>query len=158
MDSSNPLSFRVLLIEDAEPDALLVSEALEQGGLKFDLEVLDDGEKAVEFVERVESDDSAPCPDLIILDLNLPKMAGTQVLERVRKNSRFQSVPVVILTSSDSPRDKVRTANLGATGYFQKSSRLDDFMKLGPMIRELLEHSNSGGCSPANRPHQVRED
>jgi CheY-like chemotaxis protein len=140
MDLSKPVPYRVLLIEDAEPDALLVSEALERGGLNFDLEVLDDGEKAVEFVERVESDDSAACPDLIILDLNLPKMGGCQVLERVRKKSRFQNVPVVILTSSDSPRDRVRTASLGATGYFQKSSRLDDFMKLGPMIRGLLEH------------------
>jgi len=75
---------------------------------------------------------------LFLLDLNLPKKSGGQVLERVRQSVRCGAVPVVILTSSDSNKDKAQAANLKATGYFRKPSRLDEFMKLGPYLRDLL--------------------
>jgi CheY-like chemotaxis protein len=75
---------------------------------------------------------------LFLLDLNLPKKSGGQILERVRQSPTCAQVPVVILTSSDSQRDKTQAADLKATGYFRKPSRLDDFMKLEPYIRDLL--------------------
>jgi len=130
--------FRIVLVEDAEPDVFLVREALERAGLKADLEVLDDGEKAVDFIDRLEQDPAAPRPHLVLLDLNLPKKSGAQVLERVRQSSAFEDVPVVILTSSESPADKERAAQFKATEYFKKASRLDEFMKLGPLVRGLL--------------------
>ena len=130
--------FHIVLVEDAEPDVILVREALEQSGLEFDLRVFDDGEQGVDFVENMDRDATITRPHLFLLDLNLPKKSGGQILERVRQSTTCSEVPVVILTSSDSHKDKAQAANLKATGYFRKPSRLDEFMKLGPYIRDLL--------------------
>ena len=130
--------FHIILVEDAEPDVLLVREALEQSGLEFELKVFDDGEQGVAFVETMDRDASLVQPHLFLLDLNLPKKTGGQILERVRQSPRCGRIPVVILTSSDSQRDKAQAADLNATGYFRKPSRLDEFMKLGPYVRDLL--------------------
>lgn len=130
--------FHIILVEDAEPDVLLVREALEQSGLNFELLVFDDGEQGVAFVESMDRDASLARPHLFLLDLNLPKKTGGQILERVRQSPRCGHLPVVILTSSDSQRDKAQAADLRATGYFRKPSRLDEFMKLGPYVRDLL--------------------
>ena len=130
--------FHIVLVEDAEPDVILVREALEQSGLEFDLRVLDDGEQGVDFVENMDRDATITRPHLFLLDLNLPKKSGGQILERVRQSPTCSEVPVVILTSSDSHKDKAQAANLKATGYFRKPSRLDEFMKLGPYVRDLV--------------------
>ena len=130
--------FHIILVEDAEPDVLLVREALEQSGLEFELLVFDDGEQGVAFIENMDRDASLVRPNLFLLDLNLPKKTGGQILERVRQSPRCGQVPVVILTSSDSQKDKTQAADLKATGYFRKPSRLDEFMKLGPYVRDLL--------------------
>jgi CheY-like chemotaxis protein len=136
--------YEIVLVEDTEPDVFLVREALTQGGLEFDLRVLDDGEKAVEFIENIDSDESVRRPHLVLLDLNLPKKSGGQVLERLRQSPRCGHIPVVILTTSDSPKDRAQTARLGATQFFRKPSRLDDFFKLGLLVRELLTPQPGG--------------
>jgi len=130
--------FRIILVEDAEPDVLLVREALEQSGLEFELVVFDDGEQGVTFIDTMDRDQTLVRPHLFLLDLNLPKKTGGQILERVRQSPRCGQIPVVILTSSDSQRDKAQAADLNASGYFRKPSRLDEFMRLGPYIRDLL--------------------
>jgi CheY-like chemotaxis protein len=130
--------FQILIVEDAEPDVLLVREALERAGLEFELRVLDDGEKASDFIDTLEQDGTTVCPHLVLLDLNLPKMTGGQVLRRLRQSPACGQVPVVILTSSDSPKDKAEARQLKATEYFRKPSRLDEFMRLGQVVRNLL--------------------
>lgn len=130
--------FKIMLIEDAEPDVFLVREALRQAGLNFELTVYDDGEKAVDFIETLDADDTVSCPNLVLLDLNLPKRTGDQILERMRRSPRCVDIPVIVVTSSDSSIDKAETARLGATQYFRKPSRLDEFMRLGPLVRDLL--------------------
>jgi len=134
-------SVDILLIEDAEPDVFLVREALRQAGIAFQLKVLDDGEKAIEYIDQLDGNSGAACPNLVLLDLNLPKRTGDQILEHIRQSVRCSQVPVLIVTSSDSPRDKTQTTQLGATAYFRKPSRLDEFMALGPLVRRLLERS-----------------
>lgn len=129
---------RILLIEDSEPDVCLVREALEQAGLEVDLQVLEDGESGVDLIEQMDQDVKIPHPQLILLDLNLPKKGGAQVLERVRNSRACRRVPVVILTSSDSPLDKAQAARLGATEYFRKPSRLSEFMQLGSVVQRIL--------------------
>ena|SRR5215471_16953342 len=129
---------RILLIEDSEPDVCLVREALEQNGVEYDLLVLSDGESGVDFIQRLDGDGVGPSPRLILLDLNLPRKSGAQVLECIRKSAACSNVPVVILTSSDSPKDKAITTQLGATEYFRKPSRLDEFMRLGPLVQRIL--------------------
>lgn len=130
--------FRIVLVEDAELDVFLVREALERAGLESEMEVLEDGEKAVDFIDRLDTDPTVGCPHLVLLDLNLPKKSGMQVLERMRQSPACGQVPVVILTSSDSPADRERIAQFEATKYFRKASRLDEFMKLGPLVRDVL--------------------
>jgi len=130
---------RVLLVEDADADVFLVREALVRGGIQFELQVLSDGEAAVDFIDRLDEGDSQFVPQIILLDLNLPKKSGGQVLERIRRSPRFGSIPVVVLTSSDSPRDKGLAAQLRATEYFRKPSKLDEYMQLGPLVRDLLQ-------------------
>jgi CheY-like chemotaxis protein len=137
----NAMQFQILLVEDAEADVWLVREALDHCGLQFELSVLDDGEKAIDFVNAVDGDPSVAIPDLMLLDLNLPKWGGGQVLEHLRRSPRLGDLPVVILTSSDSPRDKTVAAQLKATAYFSKASNLDEFMKLGVLVRRLLGDS-----------------
>lgn len=139
---SNP-RFEIVLVEDAEPDVFLVREALELSGLDFSLRVFDDGEKAADFIEEVDRDEAAPRPQLLLLDLNLPKKTGAEVLERVRKSPRCGRLPVIVLTSSDSPKDREQTTRLGATHYFRKPSRLAEFMKLGDVVRDLLAAKNA---------------
>jgi CheY-like chemotaxis protein len=131
--------FQILMVEDTEPDVLLVREALARSGLEFDLKFMEDGEQAVEFIESLDRDQNALRPDLVLLDLNLPKMNGGQVLERLRQSATCGHIPVVILTSSDSPRDKAQAAQFHATEYFRKPSRLDEFMGLGGVVRKLLK-------------------
>jgi DNA-binding response OmpR family regulator len=129
----------ILLIEDAEPDVFLVREALKNAGLDFELNVLDDGEKAIDYIDELDRRLSDHCPQVVLLDLNLPKRSGDQILEHMRHSDRCKDVPVVVVTSSDSPRDKAEMSRLGATRYFRKPSRLDEFMRLGPLVRDLLK-------------------
>lgn len=136
------LRFHIVLVEDAEPDVLLVREALQQSGLDFELQVFDDGEQGVDFIDTIDQNVNLHRPHLFLLDLNLPKKTGGQILERVRQSPTCGKVPVVILTSSDSQKDKAQAAYLNATGYFRKPSKLDEFMKLGPYVRDLLNRQS----------------
>jgi len=128
----------VLLVEDNPADADLVQEALDGARVECGLRVLEDGTKAVEFIAQVEKNE-APRPDLILLDLNLPRLSGEEVLKRLRTSPRFGAVKVLIITSSNAARDRERVMELGATDYFRKPSRLDQFLELGPKVREMLE-------------------
>ncbi len=128
----------VLLVEDNPADANLVEEALADAQVECGLEVLKDGTKAVEYIAQVESHEM-PRPDLIMLDLNLPQMTGEEVLKRLRNSPRLKSVKVLIITSSNAASDRARALELGATDYFRKPSSLEQFLKLGPKVRQMLE-------------------
>lgn len=140
--------FQIVLVEDAESDVFLIREALQQADLAFELHVVDDGEKALEFIANAENDETVPLPHLMILDLNLPRVSGRQILERVRQSPRCNTIPVFILTSSDSPKDRTEIDQLGAIQYFLKSSKLEEFMSLGVVVRKHLERR----CSQASAP------
>jgi two-component system, chemotaxis family, response regulator Rcp1 len=134
--SSHPLF--ILLVEDNEADAFLVDQVLRRGGFAYELHVSPDGAEAVRFLENLEHD--AECPDiaLVLLDLNLPKIHGVQVLERIRKSRRCSAVPVVILTSSDSPADLAAIHRLNATAYFKKPADVAAYMQLSVVIEQAL--------------------
>src|SRR4051794_18921544 len=112
----------VLLAEDNRADALLIEEAIEAYKLPIELHVVEDGEAASAFIQRAETDPEAPCPQLLILDLNLPIRSGIEVLRMVRAGRRCRGVPVIIVTSSNSPRDRKEVARHGADHYFRKPS------------------------------------
>jgi chemotaxis family two-component system response regulator Rcp1 len=128
----------ILLAEDNVPDVFLVRIALEEAGLNFRLRVLADGEEVLRYLADVEREGSA-CPDLLLLDLNMPKIGGQAVLTELRRNARCSSAPVIVITSSDSARDKELVASLGVAHFFRKPADLDEFMKIGTIVREVLQ-------------------
>jgi two-component system, chemotaxis family, response regulator Rcp1 len=128
----------LLLVEDNPADVFLVGEALREDGLDCDLQVVDDGEQAIQFLDRVDAGAQTP-PDLLLLDLNVPRIGGEQVLERMRNSQPCAGIAVVVITSSDSPRDRQKAAALGAAEYFRKPANLDEFMALGKVVRRLAE-------------------
>ncbi len=130
---------QILLAEDNAPDVVLIREAFK--GLKraYDLVVVQDGEKAMDFIERIDQQQLVPCPSLLLLDLNLPRRSGTEVLQRLRQSPKCCGIPVVILTSSDAPRDRASANHLGADCYFRKPSDLAEFMKIREVVDALLD-------------------
>ncbi len=126
------------MVEDNPADVFLIRDAIRHAGVEGEVDVVRDGCKAIEFFEKADSDSSIPCPDLLLLDLNLPLKGGDEVLGHLRASRRCRQIPVLIVTSSDSERDRESSAALGATGYFRKPSNYEDFMKLGSAVQELL--------------------
>lgn len=133
----------IMLAEDNPADVLLVGEALDLYQLSAVLHILNDGEKAFEFIQNTERDEFAPCPALALLDLNLPRKSGLEILARIRQSPKFKDIPVVIITSSDSPKDREETARLGANRYFRKPSGYEDFLKLGEVVQEVIEEQQA---------------
>jgi DNA-binding response OmpR family regulator len=127
-----------VLIEDSQTDVFLVREALAASGLDVDLHVLEDGEQALGLIARIDADEPIACPRLFILDLNLPKMSGLEVLARLRQSKQCANVPVLILTSSDAEKDRAESAALGAAAYFRKPSGYQAFLRVGEIVHELL--------------------
>lgn len=128
----------LLLAEDNLPDALLVQEAIRQENLPVQVRLATDGEQAIAFIEKAENDPAASCPDILLLDLNLPKIDGFEVLRRIRSSVRCRDAAVLIVTSSDSPEDRSQAAKLGA-GYFRKPISYTEFLKLGSVLRRFLQ-------------------
>lgn len=137
MDQPSKRRIRILLTEDNGADVYLIREALNEQLFDFDLEVLDNGEKGSKFLDRI-TDGLEPRPDIVLLDLNLPRCDGKEVLHKLKQMPGGENLPVVIITSSDSPRDREEVAALGASCYFRKSSDLSEFMEIGRVVNNLL--------------------
>jgi len=128
----------ILLAEDNPADVFLIKEALRQNSIVCVLSTVDNGEKAARFVRRQGEFTEAPRPNLIVLDLNLPRVDGSEILQIVRGTPELSEIPVLILSSSDAPYDRERTSKLGASGYIRKPSDLDQFMSIGREFKRLL--------------------
>jgi CheY-like chemotaxis protein len=117
----------------------VIREAIALNRLDLDLQVFEDGEKAIEMIAGLDADEEALCPRLILLDLNLPRADGFEVLEKLRNSARCRHIPVLIMTSSAAPSDCHKSTALGANGYFHKPSQYDAFLRIGDIVREHLE-------------------
>ena len=102
------------------------------------LQIASDGDHALKFWDNIDADPEAACPALVLLDLNLPRVSGLEILSRIRKCRRCAEVPVVIVTSSDSPHDLAAVSALNIAGYFQKPSDLAEYMGLKRIILQAL--------------------
>ncbi|MEV0354459.1 response regulator [Nocardia sp. NPDC050697] len=118
----------ILLVEDDPGDELMTREAFEDNKIGNNLYVAHDGEEALEFLYRQGPWGEAPRPDLILLDLNLPKYDGRQVLERIKSDPDLASIPVVVLTTSAAEEDILRSYKLHANAYVTKPVDLDQFV------------------------------
>lgn len=135
--SSTPVSeetgarqIEILLIEDEPGDAYLTKEALRTGKNQNRVHVVEDGVEALAFLRRTGTYNSAPRPDLIFLDLNLPKMDGREVLANIKRDPQLISIPVVVLTTSKANEDVLRSYSLHANCYVSKPVDLDQFMSV----------------------------
>jgi DNA-binding response OmpR family regulator len=106
------------------------------------LQVAADGREVLQIIGQLESMAETQL-NLIILDLNLPRHDGIEILQRLRESERLGGVPVVVLTSSDSPRDRILASELGAASYLRKPSSLEQFLGLGAVFKELLGRAGS---------------
>ena len=145
MSHDNLEQLSLLVVEDSPADVFLLKEAMKEEGLDCQMKVADDGEKAIRILDDVDAGSQA-APDLLLVDLNVPRQNGTQVLERVRKSPRFGKTPVVMMSTSDTPVERKRAFDLGATEYFCKPSSLTEFMQLGKLVRRLLEEQSGAAA------------
>jgi DNA-binding response OmpR family regulator len=128
---------QILLVEDNAADVGLVREALEEHRVRCELNVIVDGERAIKFIDEVDAGEQS-CPDLMIIDLNLPKKPGKEVLRRIRGSKNCSQVAIIILTSSDNQTDRDEVASFSASKYIRKPSNLYEFLKLGAVFKQLL--------------------
>jgi two-component system, chemotaxis family, response regulator Rcp1 len=144
----------ILLAEDNPADVYLIREALKEHGVDCPIQTASDGREVLTLI-----DTAGPAwhPDLIILDLNLPRHDGIELLQKLRSTVGLNGVPVVVLTSSDSPKDRATATELGATRYLSKPSNLEHFLELGAVFKELLLHPRhtASGATPEEPTHEA---
>jgi two-component system, chemotaxis family, response regulator Rcp1 len=124
------LPIEILLVEDNPGDVRLTREALKDAKVRNNLHVVDDGVKALAFLRRAPGYESAVRPDLILLDLNLPRMSGREVLQEIKSDPRLLQIPVVILTSSAAEQDIAKAYELHANCFITKPVDLDQFISV----------------------------
>ncbi len=130
----------LLVIEDNDADVWLVEEALAVCKISASLHLIQDGANAIGYIEQTDVNPDSVCPELVLLDLNLPKKSGRDVLRCLRSSQKCKDIPVVIMTSSDSQKDRAELIELGATLYFRKPPDYKAFMQIGNAINQLLNN------------------
>jgi len=133
---SEPQLIEILLVDDDEGDILLAQRALENGKLYNRMHTAKDGVEAMDFLKRRGLHANATRPDLVLLDLNMPRKDGREVLSEMKQDAELRTIPVVILTTSDAERDIVQMYNLHANCYVTKPVDLEQFTKI---VREIKQ-------------------
>ena len=131
------LPIEILLVEDNPGDIRLTQEALKEGKVRNNLNVAQDGVEALAFLNREGRYANASRPDVILLDLNLPKKDGREVLAEIKEDPDLRRIPVVILTTSQAEKDILQTYNLHANCYITKPVELDEFLEVVKAIDEF---------------------
>ncbi len=137
MEASRTEPVEILLVEDNVRDARLAVETLKDSKIKNNLYHVEDGEKAMDFLRRRGEYAGAPVPDLILLDLNLPRKDGCEVLKEVKEDPRLRLIPVVVMTSSEAERDLVKTYGLHANAYVVKPIDMDGFVQVVQRVQDF---------------------
>lgn len=134
MMNGNDSTVQILLVEDNPGDIRLTQEALKEGSINNQLNVVKDGVEALEFLHKKGKYNSAPTPDIILLDLNLPRKDGREVLHEIKNDEVLRMIPVIILTTSDAEQDIVKSYKLHANCFITKPVDLDQFIYI---IRQI---------------------
>lgn len=121
-------------------DVFIIEEILRESELNLRLDVVNDGQDALSYLRNASAAPESAGPALVLLDLNLPRVSGIEVLTELRKDSKLRATPVVIVTSSMAPPDQVATRRLGAAGYFQKPNDLSAYRRLIDVIKGVFTH------------------
>jgi chemotaxis family two-component system response regulator Rcp1 len=127
----------ILLVEDSPTDASLTMETLREGRIRNNITLVEDGVLAMDFLRRASPYENAPRPDLILLDLNMPRKNGREVLSEVKADRDLRRIPVVIMTTSMAEQDIFESYDLHANCYLTKPVELDDFINVVRKIEEF---------------------
>lgn len=127
MKSNSP----ILVVEDDEIDALTVKRALKDCQITNEVIIKKNGEEALQYLQQEKSE----LPSIILLDLNMPRMNGIEFLRIIKKDPKFNSLPIIVLTTSRSEQDKIDSFNLGVAGYMIKSVNYQDFVEIIKTIK-----------------------
>lgn len=138
----------IFLAEDNPADVGLVEEALREHEISYVLRLAQDGMEAKHFIDRMGSAPDSPCPDLILLDLNLPKVGGFELLASLRAHPFCAQAPVIMVSSSNAQKDRERATVMGAAHFFRKPSDLYEFLQLGAVVRSLAQARRLSGFGP----------
>jgi CheY-like chemotaxis protein len=131
---------RILIVEDNEADLQLLRLAMHQHDVNAQLDVIPDGELAVQYVAGHQNARRSDVPDLVLLDVHLPKRSGFEVLEEMRRVRAFRDVPVIILTSSDIRLDAEQAKRFGVNAFLRKPCDLGEFLRIADRIKRLLRN------------------
>lgn len=132
-----PHSPRILLVEDNPADANLVSEVFEESRFAADIEHVEDGIEAMDFLNRRPPFENAARPDLVLLDLNLPRKNGRQVLKEIKADETLKLIPVIVLTTSSSENDILESYRNSANCYLTKPIDFDEFVRVVGLIKDF---------------------
>lgn len=135
--AAKPHNIDILLVEDDSGDVELTKEGLQAAKMLVTLHVVEDGEKALKFLRKEAPYTGATRPDIILLDLNMPRKSGVEVLGEVKADPALRSIPVVVLTTSEAETDIVKCYDLGANCYITKPISFEAFTKVVAMIEEF---------------------
>jgi two-component system, chemotaxis family, response regulator Rcp1 len=135
--ATNTVTIEILLVEDNIGDVRLTTEALRDAKVRNHLSVARDGVEALAMLRQQGPHAAAPRPDLILLDLNLPKKSGREVLAEIKQDDGLKDIPVVVLTTSQAERDIVESYRLHANAYVTKPVDLDQFLKVVQTIEQF---------------------
>lgn len=127
----------ILLVEDSPGDVRLTEEALKEGRVANRLHVVEDGEEALRFLRREPPYEDAPQPGLVLLDLNLPRVDGREVLASMKADDRLQHIPVIVLTTSSADEDVLRVYQLRGNCYISKPVEFDSFIEVIRTIEDF---------------------
>ena len=141
MQLLNTRTVNILLVEDNPGDVRLTQEAFKEGNMPVNLGVVMDGVEALRYLRKQHPYESVPTPDLILLDLNLPKRDGREVLEEIKTDTKLRHLPVVVLTTSNSEQDILRSYNLYVNCYINKPVDFDKFFDIIKKIEEFWFHT-----------------
>ena len=139
-DSSAP--FRIFLAEDNPADVYLVREAFREHGLRCELQTAGNGEDAIQYVRRIGSGPDSPAPDLVMVDLNLPRVDRGDILREFHENPACAGIPLIVLSSAEAEPHLRSAGQL----YFLKPAELDAFLELGAKVKQILEDGRTRGA------------
>jgi len=139
--------FQILIIEDSPGDVALLQFSLRNAGVQFEVKVIDDGAEAMAYFQHYDSIIDGKLPQLLILDLNLPKHDGFEIIEAIRQDSRFESLPIAFFSSTTSTSERARMMTFGVKGALTKPPDLDGYVRIGFELKSMLGGNDT--CSLA---------
>ncbi len=143
---------KILLVEDNYADVKLIRLALQSLGIVSEITHFADGLDVVNALFEADDESQVPIPDLVLLDLNMPRVDGLELLRRFRENERFKQVLIAICTSSSSPQDEADAMSLGANAYIRKPVELEPFLQeVGQAVKDILDGRKPAPCKASGR-------